>query len=171
MPIFQKRPVVIEARQYHGPDSIERLIAWGKVFGPKLGYGLEEHTMAIDTLEGIMTARPGDWIVRGIKNEFYPVEPTIFAATYEVKQEPEQTERLWRTQLEAKSVWGPVPGITYAEFFVAGRSADEKIVRALRGMPGDVRDALIQGRPFFHARANTGAAHPDDIHFSDWELS
>lgn len=37
----------------------------------------------IETLEGTMTARPGDWIIRGVKGEIYPCKPDIFAATYE----------------------------------------------------------------------------------------
>lgn len=39
--------------------------------------------LLIGTLEGEMCARPGDWIIRGIKGEIYPCKPDIFAATYE----------------------------------------------------------------------------------------
>lgn len=37
----------------------------------------------IYTLEGLMRAEHGDWIVRGVKGEIYPVKPDIFAETYE----------------------------------------------------------------------------------------
>ena len=37
----------------------------------------------IRTLEGEMTATQGDWIIKGVKGEFYPCKPDIFAATYE----------------------------------------------------------------------------------------
>jgi hypothetical protein len=37
----------------------------------------------IDTLEGTMTASPGDFVVRGVQGEFYPCKPDIFAATYD----------------------------------------------------------------------------------------
>lgn len=37
----------------------------------------------IGTLEGVTTAAPGDWIIRGNKGELYPCKPDIFAATYE----------------------------------------------------------------------------------------
>ena len=37
----------------------------------------------IPTLEGVMTARAGDWIIRGAQGEFYPCKPDIFEATYE----------------------------------------------------------------------------------------
>jgi hypothetical protein len=37
----------------------------------------------IDTLEDGHTVCPGDWIIQGVQNEFYPCKPDIFAATYE----------------------------------------------------------------------------------------
>lgn len=37
----------------------------------------------IHTLEGVMRAGKGDWIIRGVKGEIYPCKPDIFAATYE----------------------------------------------------------------------------------------
>lgn len=39
--------------------------------------------LTIKTLEGVMRADPGDWIIRGIKGEIYPCKPDIFEATYE----------------------------------------------------------------------------------------
>jgi hypothetical protein len=36
------------------------------------------------TLEGVMIARPDDWIIRGVQGEFYPCKPDIFEATYDV---------------------------------------------------------------------------------------
>jgi len=40
--------------------------------------------ITIHTLEGTMTANEGDWIIRGVKGEFYPCKPDIFEATYEL---------------------------------------------------------------------------------------
>jgi hypothetical protein len=40
-------------------------------------------TMHIQTLEGVMEASIGDWIIRGIQGEVYPCKPDIFYATYE----------------------------------------------------------------------------------------
>jgi hypothetical protein len=40
-------------------------------------------SLEIETLEGVMTAQPGDWIIRGIAGEFYPCKREIFTATYE----------------------------------------------------------------------------------------
>lgn len=43
----------------------------------------------IETLEGTMEARPGDWIIRGIKGELYPCKADIFEKTYEILGEEE----------------------------------------------------------------------------------
>lgn len=55
---FRKRPVIIEAYQTDRP-------------------------MDIETLEGIMHADTGDWIITGVKGEQYPCKPNIFDVTYE----------------------------------------------------------------------------------------
>lgn len=75
MPIFRKKPVHIEAVQYTGDNLADILKFVGKV---KTGGGCR-----IETLEGTMEAMPGDWIIRGVKGEFYPCKPDIFTATYE----------------------------------------------------------------------------------------
>lgn len=43
--------------------------------------------LSVQTLEGKMTALKGDWIIKGIKGEFYPCKPEIFEATYEPVEE------------------------------------------------------------------------------------
>jgi hypothetical protein len=48
------------------------------------GFTLHEHGW-IDTLEGGHDVCPGDWIIKGIKGEFYPCKPDIFAASYEAE--------------------------------------------------------------------------------------
>ena len=88
---FRKKPVMIEARQYDGENGIA-LLFW--VGGSELeeeligdGIELEEELIGdgieIKTLEGTMTASKGDWIIKGVKGEFYPCKPDIFALTYE----------------------------------------------------------------------------------------
>lgn len=77
---FRKKPVVIEAVQFRAGEQdgcfAEDVIA-GRIRYP------EDGSMLIKTLEGEMIARPGDWIIRGVKGELYPCKPDIFAATYE----------------------------------------------------------------------------------------
>jgi len=37
----------------------------------------------IETLEGVMKADKGDWIIKGVKGELYPCKPDVFEMTYE----------------------------------------------------------------------------------------
>lgn len=77
---FRKKPVVIEAFEYRSGEQRSE-VAQDVVEG-RVRY-TEEGTMLIHTLEGVMEARPGDWIIRGVKGELYPCKPEIFVATYE----------------------------------------------------------------------------------------
>ena len=86
---FRKKPVVIEAVQWTGHNLGAVLVLWdeGSVPGELavdasfLSDGPPK--LAIPTLEGEMTASPGDWIIRGVAGEVYPCKPDIFEATYE----------------------------------------------------------------------------------------
>lgn len=99
MPKFRKRPVVIEAREFNpGKDYDDALDVVKWCGGRAVDEGCE-----IDTLEGVMLARPGDMIAQGTSGEFYPVKPEIFAATYEpASAVPSQEE------LAATSRWQPL---------------------------------------------------------------
>ncbi len=77
---FRKKPVVIEARQYTGRNGTE-LLGW--VHGTELEEEFTGDSISITTLEGTMRADKGDWIIKGVKGEFYPCKPDIFKATYD----------------------------------------------------------------------------------------
>lgn len=81
---FRKKPVVIEAIRFTGTNEVD-IVNWSN--GAAAGYFSDHRIMQIRTLEGDMTAEPGDWIIRGIKGEFYPCKPDIFEATYETVSE------------------------------------------------------------------------------------
>lgn len=81
MPKFRKKPVVIEALQWTGENAAEVTAFRG---GACL---FDADGPIIETLEGNMKAMPGDWIIKGVKGEFYPCKPDIFAATYEAVNE------------------------------------------------------------------------------------
>ncbi|TQI66261.1 hypothetical protein [Clostridium sp. KNHs216] len=85
---YRKRPVVIEAFKYNVPlykpnvlNGAPDFIINGRQSG-KLFYG-EDGTLKIKTLEGIMTASTGDFIICGVNGELYPCKPDIFEKTYE----------------------------------------------------------------------------------------
>lgn len=73
---YIKKPVEVEAVQWNGKNTEE-------VLGfTSHAAKFENGEMQIPTLEGTMTASAGDYIIKGIKGEFYPCKPDIFEATY-----------------------------------------------------------------------------------------
>lgn len=80
MPKFRKKPVVIEAVRNTNDLKPVDLHAFLGSFDRVRADG---HSLIILTLEGEMRADPGDWIIKGVKGEFYPCKPDIFEATYE----------------------------------------------------------------------------------------
>lgn len=95
---FRKKPVVIEAEQVHpsgieGEPPLRWLGRWIEDLEPiegaqVIGSPLSEMVFApdhvlISTLEGVMRADLGDYIIRGVNGEFYPCKPDIFEKTYE----------------------------------------------------------------------------------------
>lgn len=84
---FRKKPVVIEAVQWDG-TNVDTVLGFclGKanVRNATAGWrNSTERVLTIETLEGSLNASPGDWIICGVKGEFYPCKPDIFAATYD----------------------------------------------------------------------------------------
>jgi hypothetical protein len=86
---FRKRPVVIEAIRLD-KISTERVVEFlGGESKRNISFAIDPRagTVKIHTLEGVLTAQPGDWIIRGVAGELYPCKPDIFAATYEPVEE------------------------------------------------------------------------------------
>lgn len=77
----RKKPVKIEFIQYNDLDNLMDILLWLK---SKAKYKTTKQQLIIETLEGDMTASLGDYIVKGVDGEFYPVKPDIFEKTYEV---------------------------------------------------------------------------------------
>lgn len=74
---YKKKPVVIEAVQFTGENykEVEEFVGQPLY----ISYGM----VAIPTLEGIMRCKPGNYIIKGVKGEFYPCDKEIFEQTYE----------------------------------------------------------------------------------------
>ena len=86
---YRKKPIVIEAMEWDG--NIRRAhpaARWitenGGIARYTPGTQKEPQKLAIETLEGTMTAEPNDFIIKGVNGEFYPCKPDIFAKTYDV---------------------------------------------------------------------------------------
>lgn len=89
---YRKKPVVIEAVRWTGEnrEEIRNFCKHGAFFTPAV-QDTEGHTtkwsLVIDTLEGVMYAEIGDYIIKGVNGEFYPCKPDVFAKTYEAVEE------------------------------------------------------------------------------------
>jgi hypothetical protein len=68
---FRKKPIIIEAVQWFPGVRHPGIVAQ------------TETGATIRTLDGSLDAKPGDWIITGIKGEHYPCKPDVFEATYE----------------------------------------------------------------------------------------
>ena len=82
---YKKKPVVIEALQF--VDKVDRVAELSEFMDNlELVVNYENPNnpvMKIETLEGVMTASEGDYIIKGVNGEFYPCKPDIFEKTYE----------------------------------------------------------------------------------------
>ena len=84
---YRKKPVVVEAMRFYADHLVMAEVAhW---CGGRIGSETKasDHTdvaywIDIPTLEGVMQARPGDYVICGVQGEFYPCKPEIFEATY-----------------------------------------------------------------------------------------
>ena len=80
---FRKKPVVIEAWPVPDREAARRTegVCMGGYGCP--GRGPEDSYPHVHTLEGDHTWTPGDWLIRGVKGEYYFCKPDIFEQTYE----------------------------------------------------------------------------------------
>ena len=82
---YRKKPVVIDAIKYDGNFRCLDIFSINEVGKFKLGQEQDGSTfLLIPTLEGDMKCSKGDYVIRGIKGEYYPCKPDIFEATYEI---------------------------------------------------------------------------------------
>ena len=91
---YRKKPVIIEAIQFE--DNSDRIIEIHEFMGGdtiRVNYEDKNNPyLKIETLEGIMKASVGDYIIKGVNGEFYPCKPDIFEKTYErVTDEADKT--------------------------------------------------------------------------------
>lgn len=85
-----KKPVTITAVLWDGSQSeAGNVVEWIESQGGSATYKEANESpnhkqrIEITTLEGRFAASPGDWVIRGVKGEFYPCKPDIFDATYD----------------------------------------------------------------------------------------
>ena len=96
--LFEKKPIQVEAVWYMNETIASDVLNWihagdgTATFHHEIPQVLnsngeirqhaEASCVRIHTLEGVMRAESGDWIIKGVQGEFYPCKPDIFEATY-----------------------------------------------------------------------------------------
>ena len=91
---YRKKSLVVEALRFDGSvSSAAKICKWANEYStmpdgdPWIDYvtidGVTAEDFLVHSLEGIMEVAQGDWVIKGIKGEFYPCKQDIFGATYE----------------------------------------------------------------------------------------
>ena len=98
---YRKRPVVIDAVQWTG-SNLRDVIALTGLHPSAKRWTWDEYEKVVEneglkifTLEGVMSASVGDWIIKGVQGECYPCRNDIFIETYEPAEdnsEPQQRD-------------------------------------------------------------------------------
>lgn len=105
--LYRKKPVVVEAVQFTR-EAIAEVVAFtgGQAhdFCVRCDKGQPGVLQCIvPTLEGQHIATEGDYIIKGVKGEFYPCKPDIFEQTYEVVGQPQTNADLRHPATELRN--------------------------------------------------------------------
>ena len=179
---FRKKPVVIQAVRYTD-DSAQTIAELSKMgLDPvRISYVRNpEHPsytppLIIKTPEGEMRAGYGDWIIKGVKGEFYPCKPEIFNETYEPADvmdfgtaiaEAKAGKRITRRGWNGKGMF-----VVYQKGYPDGIPCNRQTAEAFGYKEGD----LFQCRPYLQMRCADGThqmwvASQSDILADDWEI-
>ena len=134
MPFYTKKPIPIEARQIT-IDNAEELASWSKSNIVRRPDG-SMTGMMVYTLEGTMTGAVGDYLIKGVKGEFYFCAKDIFEQTYE-----DYTPPLDPWHIEVLSERDDADGGATFEFLL-GEEARKMFTRV--GIQKTLRDQLTK---------------------------
>lgn len=88
---YRKKPVVVDAMQWTG-DNMYEVMEFSEC-SDNFSFPRDHDHCTIETLEGNHICSKNDWIIKGVKGEFYPCKPDIFEATYEKAEDaPKNTK-------------------------------------------------------------------------------
>jgi hypothetical protein len=148
---YRKKLVEIQAMEYTGQNAVQ-IGEWaGREFAEKCS---SPPMLVIPTLEGDHLANVGDFIIRGVKGEFYPCKPDIFAMTYDsappraLRAEIREVvaEQLRLLQYEGGEItakpWAEIGEVTRNHW----RDKADKIL-SLLAKPGEARSAEPEQSP------------------------
>ena len=81
-----KRPIAVDVWQLDNKSSCPKWVE-GAMYQNEVYYHAESNCWKIDTLEGVMTAHNGDYLIKGVHGELYPCKREVFEETYEIIEE------------------------------------------------------------------------------------
>ena len=184
---FVKKKVVIEAVHWNGIEVSET----PKWILEALNSGVLVHfgdKVQVRTLEGVMTASSGDYIIRGVDGELYPCKPDIFEKTYEKVEEGKESENLnFGEVIEILKQGGLVrrKGWNGKGLFVIKQvpaHIESDVIPRMQSLPQSAKDRILKGKGFVDYTSqcliyneNTGRADSwvpsvSDIFAEDWEV-
>lgn len=77
---FRKKPLVVDAVRWLGNNWWEIDAFCGDFVTSVKG----DSDIRLRTIDSIAVVSPGDWVIRGVKGEFYPIKHEILLETYEL---------------------------------------------------------------------------------------
>lgn len=83
MPKYIKKPIAIEASQWHKHGDHPAVTYLPAEHAINMHCHQPDYYGWIETLEGGHVVTPGDWVITGVRGENYPCKPDIFASTYD----------------------------------------------------------------------------------------
>lgn len=190
---YRKKPVIIDAIQWTGGNMSE-IADFAKGFAKfdEIRQGDAEnkipaqYDLSIQTLEGIMQASRGDYIIKGVNGEFYPCKPDIFEKTYEKADSSsamdfgDAIEVLKQGGAIRRSGWNG-KGLFVVKQIPAHIESD--VIPKMQSLPQSAKDLILKGKGFVDYTSqcliyneNTGRADSwvpsvSDMFAEDWEIA
>lgn len=193
---YKKKPVVIGAIQLKVDNFDEVCDFMGGTPVPKHNpdFGIDEHGntnepylgVYIETLEGKMLARYGDYIIKGVNGEFYPCKPDIFEKTYD-KADDSSSAMHFGDAIEVLKQGGTIRrsgwnGKGLMVFKQVPAHIESDIIPKMQSLPQSAKDLILKGKGFIDYTSqcliyneNTGRADSwvpsiSDVFAEDWEI-
>lgn len=182
---YVKKPVVVEAVKWSG-NEISEVTEWVRKALDEntiMRYGSE---VKIRTLEGIMTASPGDYIIQGVNGEIYPCKPDIFEKTYDVANESKNAmcfgdaiEVLKQGGVIRRSGWN---GKDIVVFKQVPAHIDHTVIPKMQSLPQAAKEIISDQVGYIDytcqclifntktGRADSWVPSISDVFAEDWEI-
>lgn len=189
---YVKKPIAIEAVKWKGFNNDEiKDFAGDSVKIEVIREGDADNGIppsvdcSIETLEGVMKANVGDYIIKGVNGEFYPCKQDIFEKTYDkaddssVMRFGDAIEVLKQGGTVRRSGWN---GKGLMVFKQVPAHIDSDIIPKMQSLPQSAKDLILESKGFIDYTSqcliyneNTGRADSwvpsiSDVFAEDWEI-